>query len=431
MELQPDSTSIDHAMKCGINTLLLPVALVFVTAVRADVGRIATLEDAIARTVAQNPLIQEQSVQIKAAEARILQSRLFPNPTAGVELENFDGDLSGTRQSETTVTLSQLFLLGGKREFRIGESSAQSQVVAIRARQVTNDILSQLAIAYAAVQRDQVLLEIAKQDWSTAKEVLASAIKRLELGGVLEGEVTRARVTMQTKELALEIAKANFVVSKSRLVAYWAGNVGDLSEVIDKDTNFTNESFNTIALEEFPAVALQKEQLNAAMAKLNSARANRMPDLTAQAGVRRLEDTSVTTFVTSLSIPLPVFDRNQGRILEAGHLVAAARKRYLNAQVASKAQFDALLQTHRSFISQYRKLTKMLLPESTRALRQMKQAYSVGRVGYLDLADTQRSFFGVKGQLATTVFSIHEVEAKLGAVMGTLTTTAKGDSDND
>ncbi|MGH8035514.1 MAG: hypothetical protein ACREO9_09830, partial [Lysobacterales bacterium] len=56
-----------------------------------------TLPQAIAVALEHNPDLQVSVYELRAADARITQAGLRPNPELGLELENFagDGDLSG------------------------------------------------------------------------------------------------------------------------------------------------------------------------------------------------------------------------------------------------------------------------------------------------------------------------------------------------
>ena len=57
------------------------------------------------------------AIEIKAKEAQVLQAGLIQNPEINITMENFGGSktLNGFQGSETTVELSQMIELGGKR----------------------------------------------------------------------------------------------------------------------------------------------------------------------------------------------------------------------------------------------------------------------------------------------------------------------------
>src|SRR5262245_24761302 len=79
------------------------------------------LADALARALRDNPELRVFPYRQRAAEAEALQAGLRPNPELEVEFENFagTGKLHGIDELETTLSLSQLVELGGKRQRRV------------------------------------------------------------------------------------------------------------------------------------------------------------------------------------------------------------------------------------------------------------------------------------------------------------------------
>ena len=83
-----------------------------------------TLKSAVVLALLHNPHLKAFSFEKRAREARILQSGLLPNPKLSIYLEDGtgSGEFSGFSrfgQSQTTIQLSQLIELGGKRASRI------------------------------------------------------------------------------------------------------------------------------------------------------------------------------------------------------------------------------------------------------------------------------------------------------------------------
>ena len=79
-----------------------------------------TLPEAFARVLSDNPELAMYPYDIRAAEAQALQAGFRPNPRASVDVENIagNGELSGTDATETTLALSQVIEMGGKRPLR-------------------------------------------------------------------------------------------------------------------------------------------------------------------------------------------------------------------------------------------------------------------------------------------------------------------------
>ena len=89
-----------------------------------------TLRRALSLTLAKSPELASFAWSVREAEAEQLQAAIIPNPELETEFENFGGsrDFKGTRSLETTVALSQLIELGGKRAKRIKLAQADSKL---------------------------------------------------------------------------------------------------------------------------------------------------------------------------------------------------------------------------------------------------------------------------------------------------------------
>lgn len=87
------------------------------------------LQDALRLALLHNPGLLVFSWEIRAREAEELQAGLRPNLELGAEIENFGGTgiASGLEGAESTLTLSHLVELGGKRSKRLAVRTARSR----------------------------------------------------------------------------------------------------------------------------------------------------------------------------------------------------------------------------------------------------------------------------------------------------------------
>src|SRR5262245_53003781 len=99
----------------------------------APSARKVTLEEAVARALNAAPALKAREELVTAAQAQIAQSGALPNPTLDAEVENVAGSdrFSGFDQAEMTVSLSQRFERGGKRESRVALAEAERDGAAV------------------------------------------------------------------------------------------------------------------------------------------------------------------------------------------------------------------------------------------------------------------------------------------------------------
>src|SRR5262249_55405559 len=91
---------------------------------------VLSLEVVLRAGLLQNPELSAAAFDVHTAEARTLQTSLFPNPEIELELENFGGagDVRGVDSSESTFQLSQLIELGGKRAKRLRAAGLERDI---------------------------------------------------------------------------------------------------------------------------------------------------------------------------------------------------------------------------------------------------------------------------------------------------------------
>jgi len=199
----------------------------------ADAGGSLTLRGALARALERSPELSAYSWDIRAAEARILQAGLRPNPTIGIQSENFtgSGDFQNGDAAERTLQLSQLVELGGKRPARIGEAEA-GRVVAEFDYQVRRvEVLRATTQAFVDVLVAQRAVQLAEETAALADRVTPLTQKRVEAGKASAVEVTRSSIAVASAKIDLEQSKRTLATARGNLAAQWGARQADFGSV--------------------------------------------------------------------------------------------------------------------------------------------------------------------------------------------------------
>ena len=175
-----------------------------------------TLRQALSLALMHNPELAASSWEVRSGEARSLQAGLFPNPEIEVEVENFGGSRKeenpdGTSErlkrfdgAETTVALSQLIELGGKRSKRKQVADSEHDLLGWdfetkrldTITEVTNAFIDLLALQERMVLTDG-LVDLSQDVFNTVSE-------RVKAGKVSPVEETRAQVALSTIQIEQE-----------------------------------------------------------------------------------------------------------------------------------------------------------------------------------------------------------------------------------
>ena len=125
-----------------------------------------------------------------------------------------------------------------------------------------------------------------------------------------------------------------------------------------------------------------------------------------------------TAFVMGVSIPLPIFDRNQGNISAARARLNKTRELARQADVAAKTD---LVDAYKSMLSAYEQAVNLrdkIIPASQQAFDAASEGYRQGKFGYLDLLDAQRTLFQSRQQYLDMLVLYHQTHADVERLIG-------------
>ena len=354
-----------------------------------------TLHDAIQFALQKNPELASFSREISALEGVTLQAGLLPNPRLQIDSEDISTQSNGPGARFTSVRISQLIETGGKRSARknaasLGEERAE-QAYEVRRR----DLIAQVANVFTDVLAGQNRLQLATESLVLAQIVVDTVSKRVQSGKVPPIEETRAKVAHATTKIQHEQARHDLDVSRKRLTLLWGDPVPRFYQVLgDLESFVTIPKFDTLITHLYtnPAAIGSRLNLDQRKAMLVLEKARRIPDITLSAGVRRYSPHDTTALV-GLSIPIPIFNRNQGSVLEAHQRVDKAEDEW----AATALQLRTLLvQSYEALIAaqnQINMLRDEILPGANEAFVTARRGYELGRFGFLEMLDAQRTLF--------------------------------------
>ncbi|MGH8069321.1 MAG: TolC family protein, partial [Candidatus Entotheonellia bacterium] len=193
----------------------------------AEPTGVLTMRQALTQALLQNPELAAFAWEVRAGEARTLQEGLLPNPEFGVEVENFagSGELRGFNAAETTIALSQLVELGGKRLRRARVVALERDLAAWDYETKRLDVFAETTKAFVEVLGAQERLALNEDLVRLAEQVLSTAAERVRAGKVPPVEETKAQVALSTARIALERAGRELTAARKRLAASWGSTI--------------------------------------------------------------------------------------------------------------------------------------------------------------------------------------------------------------
>ena len=182
-----------------------------------------TLDAAISNALARNPDLAAGGFTLIAAEARITQARLRPNPELSLDLENFagSGTLQGTDSLESTLSLSQVVELGGKRRLRTERASMDFELVAVERQAQALDLLAEVTRRYIALVAAQDRAELAAMTSAVAQSTYDAISKRVQAARSPEAELSRASIALTRARVEVKQTESTRIAARQSLAALW------------------------------------------------------------------------------------------------------------------------------------------------------------------------------------------------------------------
>jgi cobalt-zinc-cadmium efflux system outer membrane protein len=371
----------------------------------------------------RNPAVCAARLESQAAESRVAQAAVRPNPGLSVEAENFGGkdDLRGFDGAEYTVQLEQTVELGGKRGKRIRAAEADRRLTGFDLAAKRLDIRAETGRRFVALQGAQERLALSRESLALAEEFVLAVAARVRAGKAAPMEEDKAQILLAQQKAAMDSAQRDLQVARVQLSAMW----GSLAPAFDRASGDLQAvpALPGIAglaarVAANPDLARWAAELEQRQAVLGQERVALMPDVTMAGGMRRYSETDSEAFVVGLSVPLPVFDRNRAKVREAALLVQKAEHQRRTAEVEVTAALTEAYQTLSATLTRIETLKREVIPRSKAVFDSVRKAYSDGKYTYLDVLDARRTFLDARAEYLEALVSGHKARTEVERLVG-------------
>lgn len=400
--------SFGVALACALVTLALATPGVSQPAGAEEEG--LTLQEALSKALEHNKELAAFEYRLEEQAGRVEQAGVVPNPELRLLVEDAAGSgiYNGLDSAQTTLSLE--WVLERKiRRRRVGAERARSGLLLFDAEVLRLDVAAETAQHFLSSLANQARLANAEEAVSLAEETVSAVMRRVNAGRAPSAELTRAEAELATTKLARGDIVHELASAYHRLAAKWGDLEPEFSRVEGELLTLpTTEPFATLRtrLEENPQVARFVSEERLAKANLRLAEARRRPTLRPTVGVRRYEATDDVALVAELSIPLPLFDRNQGRVSESRAALSRTRADATAARVRVHTTLFEVYEELQHHLHRAGTLRDEVLPRLEKAQEETRRAYERGRYGYLEWRSVQADLLEARSA---------ELEASTGA----------------
>ncbi|WP_162253032.1 TolC family protein [Duganella sp. Root1480D1] len=380
-----------------------------------------TLAEALERARQSNPELQALALEASAVDAAGSQAALLPNPSLDYLRE---GRVS--EGGSSTIQLSIPLELGGKRAARIEAARAGSRAAALDLAVGRARIEAEVAAAYQQTYLAQQHVALAAQVSDSGRRSSDAAARRVLAGKVSPVEEARARVAEANWRMEGVTAQRELDEARIKL-ATLLGNTGDGIGTLAAPVAPAEAGLHGAQLEGLiasaPAIERAVAEVDAGTASLRMERAARMPDVALIVGSKRSEGPErdrMRQNIIGLSMPLPLFNRNQGAILAAERRTGKARAELEATRQRIRAEAMQAHARMQAAMQQERLVREEVLPGAQYAAEAAMKGFEAGKFNYVEVLDAQRTWVQAQGQHLRAISDFYRARADLAKLVGNL-----------
>lgn len=375
-----------------------------------------SLAKAIELALEGNPEVAAAKRQWEATEGQVLQGRSRPNPELAYSLED--------TRSKTRTQSWQLNLpveLGGKRAARTKAAEKTREQAQAQLAELQATVRANVAAAYFDVLTAQERLVLARDSAALAKSSTDTVSKRVAAGKVSPVEESKARVAEAGVRVELAQAASEQRNALSRLFAL-LGRIDAPYTVLEGKAENLPSVPSLVDLQPLiassPGVVLARIEVDRRKALTDLEQSKRVPDVTVSVGMQRSNETQRNVLLFGVSVPLPVFDRNQGNLLEALKLEDKARDELQAATVRLHSEVAQARERLSTITAEVQSLQQEVLPGAKSAYDAATIGFENGKFNFLEVLDAQRTYFTAKSQYLKALGEAHRAAADIDRLLG-------------
>ena len=386
-----------------------------------------TLDEAIQFALQHNHNLLAARTTIQQSQADETTANLRPNPTLFGDWEYLPLTSSAQNtqylhdSTEADIGLGYLIERGKKRQHRLQAAkdiTAQTRsLVADNERSLTFNVAS----LFINVQVAESTLELAEQDLKSFQQTVDLGEIRYKAGAISEDDYLKIKLQLLQFETDLQqaqLARVQALSDLRQLLGYESVSPDyEVAGQFDYQPLKGNlEDMQLKALQNRPDLRAAQQGVTAAHSQYELQRTIGKPDVTVQANYSHVNAINAVTFYGS--IPLPIFNRNQGEISKSRFAITQAQEqeKATNGQALTDVH-DAYesLRTSDKVVTLYR---SCYLDVAQKDRDISEYAYRRGAASLLDFLDAERSYratqLAYRQALASYLLALEQLREAVG-----------------
>lgn len=380
-------------------------------------GKPFALADLQRMAAANSPLLRQAASDVEAARGQMIQDGLYPNPTVGYST---NPNANNTGSATWGFFFDQVIKTGGKLKLQVAQdyvNMMSAELALKKARYALATVIRSdyytLLVARETVRVNRALVQLTDEIFRVQADLLKGGFAGAHEPAALRSQAYIVR-------LAYKQSVANYVFAWKELVADMGFKQLPFTEVEGSvDRLIPSYDYDTVlafVLANHTDILTARNSIEAARYGLKLAKVTPVPDIELQAGL--FKENMVAPFQNyhqiGVSIPLPVWNRNQGGILSAASALVRAAENPHQTEIALTANLAATYANYKVNLAAIEYYRRNILPDQVQYYRGVFERRKVDpSVAFGDLVQAQQvlvaevtSYLGVLNTLWTSVVGV-------------------------
>jgi outer membrane protein, heavy metal efflux system len=391
-----------------------------------------TWQNARDRFEAANPTLLADQLNIDESRAEEITAYLRPNPaftlTAdGTQIAPSHGvwkPFAGTFESPN---ISYLIERRHKRQLRLESAKKETLITQYDHADLERSLLFNLRIAFVSTLQAKAVLQLANENLAYWDHVLEISRTRFNAGDIAQVDLDKLELQRVQYESEMQTAEVNLRTSKIQLLTLLNDRTPieqfDVAGTYDfNDQLLSRDEFRKIALDSRPDLKAAIEAVDKAQSDHKLAIANGSTDPTVAGWYTHNASTNnpfaTDTLGVSVSVPLRIFDRNQGEKLRTQLDIARQQRLRDAAEATVLSDVDSGYAVVASNLSLLRPYKEKYLQQATRVRDTVFFSYQQGGASLLDFLSAQSDYRTLQLNYLNLIGSYLTSAAQLNMAVG-------------
>jgi cobalt-zinc-cadmium efflux system outer membrane protein len=383
----------------------------------APKGRSTTLEQLENMALERNPQIGIAKSMVDAAAGKVTQSGLWPNPVVGATGDHVSGVTNG---GAIGGFVEQRIVTGGKLHWDKQVAQREKEEIEQSAGAERLRVLTKVRLLYFEVLGGQALVEAREESAANGRRTASTARELANIGQANSPDILAASSEAERLEIELESARRALDQARSQLAAFVGEtSIGNVEGKLEDLPPLTAVDQVLAESPEIHAAAIEIERTKAGVKR---AHLENIPDITIRGGIRNNRELNGLTpigvdGIFDVSVPLPIFNRNQGAIVTAKADAERARYEADRVKLDLRQRFAAAVRQYETSKFAAERYRTKIMPQATQALEEYTESFHQMAAAYPMVLSAQRSLSMYRDEYIQALVAAHQAAVEVEGML--------------